>query len=350
MLLQQGGNFFFQNNCIDFSANINFLGIPDNVMQAARAGLVAPAAPDGQPDGRSLDEYVAEMEGVGPGQIFCGNGAAEVLKSLLRALQPKKALLPVPGFEEYTRALAEAGCAAECFYTEPSEGYDIPLDGFCARITKETDMVLLCNPSNPTAVLFDKEFIRAVLERCREMQAQLVLDECYLDFVEEAEKFRLNPEEADGRLFVLKDFTRVFAMPGIRLGYGVCKNESLVSRMQASVLPLAKVSVMAQRAGIACTKARGFVRETAKATARERAWLLDEFQRIGISHARGEANFVFFKSRPGLHAYSIRHGIMLRDCSNMEGMEKGSYRVTVRSREENEKLAGVLDGWMQEAE
>lgn len=345
---QQGGNLFFQNACIDFSATANFRGIPERVMQAARSGLVAAAVGPKEQDG-TLEEHVAEWEGVGPGDVFCGNGASEVIRSLLQVRKPKKALLPAPGLEEYIRPLSMARCEIEYFYTEESNEFRVPLEDFLGRILEGTDIVFWCNPNNPAAVLYDREYLNAVLERCGQMHAVLVLDECSLDFVEDAGQFTMKAADASGSLFIVKEFTRIFAMQGIRLGYGLCTDQKLLEGMRAALLPLNRVSAMAQTAGIACTKEREFVSETVREVAKERAWLLGELEGIGMEAVKGEANFIFFKSRPGLHVFGIMHGIMLRDCASFEGMPQGYYRVAVRSHEENEKLADVLRLWQEQA-
>lgn len=344
-MYQHGGNVFFQNACIDFSANINFLGIPDSVMQAARSGLVA-AVHDSQEHSGTLSENVAQWEGVEPQQVFCGNGASEIVRSLTQVLQPKKALLPAPGFEEYTRALSMAKCEVQYFYTKEESGFRVPLEEFLEAITEETDVVFFCNPNNPAAVLYDRMFLEAVLNRCEQMHALMVLDECFLDFAEESEQVTMCSKDASRSLFVIREFTKMFALPGIRLGYGLCTDQDLMDRLRGTEQ---NVSAVAQRAGIACTKERGFVQKTVRETAKERRWLLEEMEKAGITGAKGEANFIFFKSRPRLHVFCIMRGIMLRDCSNLEGLPEGCYRVAVRSREENEKLIEVLKQWQSQA-
>ncbi len=345
-MFQYGGNVFFQNTCIDFSANINFLGIPDPVMQAARSGLMAAVQKPAQESG-TLQEHIAAWEGVEPEHIFYGSGSSEIVRSLLTVLQPKKALLPAPGFEEYMRSLSMAKCEIEYYYTKEEDGFRIPLDDFLTRITSDTKLVFLCNPNNPTAVLYDHTACGRVLERCAQTDSILVLDECSLDFAEDAQNLSMHAKDADKHLFIVKDFTKMFAMPGIRLGYALCTDTELIEKLQGTVQPWS-VSAVAQKAGIACTKERGFVQQTVEETARERTWLLQELARIGIAKARGEANLIFFKSRPGLHAFGMMHGIMLRDCSNLEGMPQGYYRVSVRSREENQKLTEVLEQWQNQ--
>lgn len=347
MMFQQEGNLFFQNTCIDFSANINFLGIPDAVMEAARSGLVAAMLEVQQHPG-ALNEHVAAWEGVEPEQVYCGVGPSEIIRNLLWMLKPKKALLPSPGFEEYLRALSMAQCGIDYFYTKQEDGFRIPVQEFLSYITQETDVVFWCNPNNPAAVLYRREELEQVVIRCEQTGTLLILDECCLDFVECAGEVTMRSKDASRSLFIVKDFTKMFAMPGIRLGYGLCTDQELMGKLRSAV-QMSNVSAVAQKAGIACTGEREFVQRTVQEIAKERAWLLEELRRIKITQARGEANIIFFKSRPKLHTFSVMHGILLRDCSNFEGLEEGWYRIAVRGREENKKLIAMLEQWQREA-
>ena len=205
-----------------------------------------------------------------------------------------------------------------------------------------------CNPNNTAAVLYSREELEQVLKRCEQTGTLLVLDECCLDFVECAGEVTMRAKDASQSLFIVKDFTKMFAMPGIRLGYALCTDQELMGRLRSAV-QMWNVSAVAQKAGIACTKEREFVQKTVREIAKERVWLLEQFHRIGITQAKGEANMIFFQSRPKLHTFSVMHGILLRDCSNFEGLEEGWYRVAVRGREENEKLVEMLEQWQQEA-
>lgn len=344
-MLQHGENLFFQNDCIDFSATMNFLGIPEPVMQAARSGLVA-AMRFLQENEGTLEEHVAEWEDVKPEHIFCGNGASEAARSFLNAYRPHKALIPAPGFEEYIRALSMVGCSIEYYYTKESEGFAIQADDFCSHITDDIDVVFLCNPGNPSTVLYGRDFLEKVLSQCEKAHAFLIIDECLLGFVEGAGGLTMVSKDASSSLFILKSFTNMFALPGIRLGYGICTNEEIIAKMRGTILQV--VSKVAQCAGIACTKEREFVHYSAAQMEIERQWLLGELQKIGITDAKGAADFIFFKSRSGLHAFSIMQGIMLRDCSNLEGLSEGHYRIAVRNRADNLKLIEVLKLWQDQ--
>ena len=341
---QLGRNGFFQNTCIDFSANVNFLPLPETVMQAARSGLVAQADPQEQQAG--LEERLAEWNGVKPAQVYCGSGVAEVAGTLMQVLKPQKALLPAPGLEEYLRALSMVKCSTDYYYTEESAGFRISAGDFCSRITPDTDMVFLCNPNNPTAVLYEKAFVETVLRRCQEADARLVLDESSLDLVEDAERYSMKSAEMSPLLFIMKDITRMFALPGIRLGYGLCTDADLMERLRGA--GQSSVSRVAERAGTACAGEREFMRKTVQEMTKERTFLIHELKQLGLDKVTGEANMVFFASRPRLHVFGLLHGVMLRDCSNYEGLGEGYYRITVRSREENEKLLGVLKEWQSQ--
>ena len=136
-------------------------------------------------------------------------------------------------------------------------------------------------------------------------------------------------------------------MSGVRLGYGLCADNELLEQMNKSLLPLYRASAVAQKAGIACTKESEFMQKTVQETTKEREWLLGEFKKLGIE-GTGTGNIIFFKTRPRLHVFSIVNGIMLRDCSNLEGMPEGYYRVAVKSHEENEKLIEMLRQWQNQ--
>ncbi len=353
--MQQGkrpANMFFQKACIDFSTLINFLEVPDAVMKAARGGLTA-AMQKTEKNAATLEECIAAWDDVQPEHVFCGSGASEVVRSLLQALKPKHILIPAPGGEEFQRAFSLAGCTVHYYYAKADEDFCISLDDFCKQITEDIDAVFLCNPNNPTAVLYDRTFVEAVLKQCQEAHALLVLDECLLDFVEDAGQYTMKSKEASESLFIVKDFTKMFALPGIRIGYGLCTDRLLLDKMRGAVsqnvLPGAGLSAVSIAAGTACTKEREFVQKTVTETAAERAWLLQELKRLGMAWMKGAANFIFFASRPRMHVFSILHGIMLRDCSSLEGLHEGYYRIAVRSRAENEKLIEVLRQWQEQA-
>ena len=177
-----GGNVYQYRDCLDFSANCNPLGTPEAVKQAIIQSLDT-ISDYPQVGCGALKEAIAEYEKVDAQQLICGNGAAELIFSLCRAVKPKKALLPAPTFAEYEQALQSVDCRISHFYLREQQGFLLP-EEYLGALDQEVDIAFLCNPNNPTGILIEREFLLRVLERCRELGILLVVDECFLDFVE----------------------------------------------------------------------------------------------------------------------------------------------------------------------
>ena len=181
-----------------------------------------------------------------------------------------------------------------------------------------------------------------ILKRCREKSIFLVVDECFLDFVTEPEAYTLKPilEKSEG-LFLLKAFTKRYAMAGVRLGYGLCHDRELLSRMEMMTQPW-NVSTLAQEAGIAALTEREYVEAGRQLVFSEAAWLKAEMKKLGLMVFPSQANYIFFKGPGSLFTDCVKKGILIRDCSNYQGLCKGYYRIAVKKHEDNVKLITAL--------
>lgn len=335
-----GGDVYRHQNVTDFSANCNPFGTPESVKQAvARAMEQVCHYPDVKCE--RLRDAISHYEGVPAEQIICGNGAADLIFALVLALKPKKALLPAPTFAEYEQALATVECGIQRYVLEESRGFSVGRE-FLDDITENLDMVFLCNPNNPTGVLMEQAFLREVLLRCQECGCILMLDECFVDFVEHPEAHTMKSLlEQNNSLFLLKAFTKRYAMAGVRLGYALCGNRELLENMQMVTQPW-NVSILAQEAGIAALSEKEYVEHSMAVIHRERTYLLEGLGRLGYETFASSANYIFFKGPKDLQKSCLEKGILIRDCSNYYGLSKGYYRIAVRLREENDKLLRVL--------
>ncbi|MBQ6034138.1 MAG: aminotransferase class I/II-fold pyridoxal phosphate-dependent enzyme, partial [Ruminococcus sp.] len=145
----------------------------------------------------------------------------------------------------------------------------------------------------------------------------------------------------NGNCIILKAFTKLFAMAGIRLGYAVCGSSHIAEMIQQSG-QFWSVSALAQEAGIATLDEEGYVRKTVRYITEERRFLAAELAKIGVKVYSGTANFLLFKSRTGLAEELLSQGILIRDCTNFSGLTEGFYRVAVRTHEENIRLITAL--------
>lgn len=331
---------------LDFSANISPLGLPEGVRRAAADALAdAHRYPD--PLCRGLVEAIAQAERVEPDWCLCGNGAADLIYRAVLARRPEKALITAPAFAEYEAALELIGCKTDRFPLRAEDEFALG-EGFPDAISPETDLVFLCQPNNPTGRTIPRPRLERALERCREADALLVVDECFLDFLDEPEAFTM--KGLLGRypnLLILKAFTKLYAMAGLRLGYCLCADAALLGRMREAGQPWA-VSGPAQAAGMAALEETAYVEAVQTLIRTERPRLAQALVRLGLRVIPGEANYLLFQSPVPLEEPLRERGILLRDCSNYHGLGRGWYRTAVRDGADNGRLIAALQDVLKE--
>lgn len=325
---------------LDFSANVSPLGVPLGVKQAiAAAAETADRYPD--PLCRSLCREIAAHEQIPEDCILCGNGAADLIFRAVWAKKPKRALIIAPTFAEYEAALESCGCQVEYYFL--SEEKDFRLDeSFLNAIVFGIDMVFLCEPNNPTGMTTPRDLLLKVAERCNACGVLLMLDECFGDFLEDYEAHTLKKVIADfPNLVILKAFTKLYAMAGVRLGYALCSNRVLLEEMRQTGQPWA-VSSLAQDAGKAALKEKEYVENVRRMIAQERPWLKQQLEQLGLKVLPGQANYLLFFCPVSLIEPLRQKGVLLRSCSNYHGLNENWYRTAVRTHEENVRLIQAL--------
>lgn len=337
---QHGGNIYQKEYKIDFSTNVNLFGIPEGVIRAAIEGV---KLSDRYPDKECLElrTAISQANDIPIDQIICGNGAADLIYSLVLALKPKKALLPIPSFYEYEQAFRMIECKQEYYALKEEQQFILQKD-ILEAIKEDTDIIFLCNPNNPTGNLIEINIMEQIIHKCETYGIWLVVDECFMDFVmEEKCTSALKYIRNSGHLFILKAFTKLYAMPGMRLGYGICANQELLNRMKEVTQPWS-VSIPAQMAGIAALKEMDYVINSLQMVERERNYLIEELRKLDFTVYGSRANYIFFYAMSGLYQKCLDRGMLIRDCSNYRGLKEGYYRIAVKRHEENEQLIEVM--------
>ncbi len=324
---------------LDFSANTSPLGLPLGVKAAVIQALeYADRYPD--PRCRKLTAKLAKHYEVAPESILCGSGAADLIDRLALALRPRQALVTAPTFGEYAVALERVGCEVRKFPLRQENQFQLTED-FLDWITPETDLVLLCEPNNPTGITTPRPLLEQVLERCRAVNALLVVDECFGDFLNQPEEHTMVPM-LEEHLLILKAFTKFYAMAGLRLGFCLSGNHTLLDAMTQAGQPWS-VSTLAQAAGVAALEEADYARQLRELIQTQRPRLAENLAALGCSVVPGEANYLlFFCSVPELDAKLRRRGILIRNCENYAGLCPGWYRVAVRTEPENQRLVAAL--------
>lgn len=325
---------------LDFSANISPLGLPDHIRQAMTAAVEGTINyPD--PDCADLKEAIAREDGVEETYISCGNGGADMLYRLAFGLRPKKVLLPVPAFVEYEEALTAAG--AEMVYYPMEKDFQIKED-LIDSITDDIDLVIICNPNNPTGLLTSRDLILKVLEKAKKHQCLVMIDECFLEICRQEVDYTVKPySKKYDNLIILKSFTKLYAIPGIRLGYIISGNRSVIKKVNRAGQAWS-VSYIAQQAGLAALRYPDYKKKVIQAVEEELNYMKKELRALPLTLYDGRANYLFFRA-PGIRDLDVRlerYGIMIRRCTNYVNLGQDYWRVAVKAHEENEKLIAAL--------
>ena len=330
----------YGHDALDFSANVSPLGLPQGVANAIAAALPhADRYPD--PLCRALRAKLAPHEGIPAESILCSNGAADLIFRLAWAAKPRTALVTAPTFAEYAAALESAGCAVRRHFLQAEVDFAVT-DSILSSITPEVDMVFLCQPNNPTGQVTPLAMVQKLLRRCADCGAVLVVDECFLDFLAARDALTAKTVLRDApNLIILKAFTKLYAMAGVRLGYALCSDAALLDKMRAAGQPWA-VSGLAQAAGLAALEETAYADSVRTLIADQRPRLAAGLRALGLRVVDGQANYLLFRAPADFGAKLRRHGAVVRGCGNYPGLDETWYRTAVRTQKENEQLLKIM--------
>jgi threonine-phosphate decarboxylase len=325
---------------LDFSANLNPLGFPPGLKQAVLEALQKICH---YPDRRYLDlrRDLAAYHGLTPEQILVGNGSTELIYLLARALKPGKSLIVAPAFSEYEQALRMAQVPVDFHLTREADHFTLG----AALDPRGADLVFLANPASPSGALIPPARLLALITALDDAGVRVVLDETFIDFVEEASlKAHLSRFP---HLIILRSFTKFFGIPGLRLGYVLAAPE-LVAHLAARQEPWS-VNTLAQAAGRACLADHDFMAQTRLLVQEERQYLLEGLAALpGLKTFPSAVNYLLVKlTRPGGTAAQLRRQMLdrrliIRDASNFRGLDERYFRIAVRRRQENDRLLQAL--------
>lgn len=334
-----GGDIYRNQIRLDFSVNTNPLGMPDPVKEALHQAV---EEAENYPDIRAqaLSAAVAEQLQVRKEQLVFGNGASELFHAVLHAIKPSKILIPVPSFLGYEEAAKAIDCEVIFYEMKKEENFCLT-DRILDVLDENISLVFLANPNNPVGNLVEPELIFQIAEKCRQCDITLVLDECFMELTGKEQTYSfLKRLDEFPNVVVIRAFTKLYAIPGVRLGYLVCE-QNLAEKIRLQ-LPEWNLSVFAQRAGVAAIKEQEYIARAVVCIQTQRQFLFEELQAAGCSVFDSDADYLLFYSEMPLYELFLQRGILIRDCSNFRGLQRGYYRIAVKSEEQNRMFAEVL--------
>ena len=349
--MMHGGDIYRNRVRMDFSVNLNPMGPPEAI-----AGLLEKANSrlSVYPDlhQAAVREAVAAYEGTTPDRVIAGNGASELFMAAIRAIRPGKALLFEPCYTGYAHVLRAADC--EIYSAVLSEDAEFSLTVGDLRAMEETkpDVVLVCDPVNPTGRNLQEEVLLTLLDRAEELGIAVILDESFWLLSDGSEKEVGNRQRLfDGRekLYRIRSLTKTLALPGIRMGYTVSspENTALLGRQ----LPEWNLSAAAEEiitGGLGILAGSDYLTESRKMIKRERFFLAGMLTNAGLKVYPSDTCFLLLKGPAGLSDAFLKRGILIRDCGEYGGLCEGTCRIAVKNHPENLLFAETLQEVLHE--
>ena len=325
---------------VRLSANESPLGPSPHVVAAIRRE--APRVhlyPDG--GSTALRQALAKRLGVTSDQILAANGADELLALLAMAAfeAGDDVVIPQPSFEPYTTVALIAGAAVS---ESPLVGYETDLEDMGRRVGRHTKAVIICSPHNPATTIVRRAPLLALLDALGPDGPLVVLDEAYRDFCDD-------PDYPDGvglldrypRLVVLRTFSKIAGLAGLRVGYAVADSET-IDRLNRVRAPY-NVNRLAQVAAVAALEDDAHLARTRRVVLEERAFLSSELARRGYAFPPSQANFLLLRvsEADAVRLRLLRAGLIVRDGAAV-GFP-GHLRISVGTRDVNLRLLSALD-------
>lgn len=329
---------------LDFSANINPLGPPEALKKNWNEFFKRITDyPD--PYALHLKEQISIKEQISPDSLLMGNGGAELITLAARMLAGKKILLVQPAFSEYEQACRMNQCEIICHQLEAPD-FELNLDRLLPKI-READAMFFCNPNNPTGIQFSESDIITMMEECEKNHSWFILDEAFYDFLEDYESF-IPCIKKFSNLIIIRSMTKMFAIPGIRLGY-LAAQPTVIAALQ-KLQPHWSINAIALAAGELCLKDEAFIQRTRDYIGLERKWLFEQYKQKGFAVSFSKVNFYLLRE-PALNdlyelfVFLMKHGIIPRHTINFSGLEGKWLRFAIKSTRENQQLMEVLNQW-----
>lgn len=337
-----------KEDIISFSANVNPLGISPLLRDGIAKHIdCITTYPDR--DYVELRNSIATYCKTELENIIVGNGSTELISLFIQILQPKKAMILGPTYSEYEREIALVG--GKTIYYPLREENDFILDPkhFVSKLSEDIDMLVICNPNNPTGTAIANKDMRLILDACKECDIFVMVDETYVEFAENIDVVSsVSLTRTYGNIAILRGTSKFFAAPGLRLGYAICSNPDLMQKVNQRKDPWT-INSIAVVAGNLMFKDTAYIQETTDLIRSERERLFKIFEESDrFKPYWPHGNFMLLKilddslTSQDLFDRCIKKGLMIRDCSTFPYLGENFIRFCFMNPSDNDRLVATL--------
>lgn len=331
-----------------YNANLNPLGIPESVKTAITENIGSITK---YPDiyYNNLKNAVADYTGMTLDRIVMGNGSADLYKLFTSLLKPKKALLLSPGPMEYEGILASYKCKVEYYGLSEESEFVIDMDAFISKIKASTDLIMISNPNNPTSKMIPLEDIKKLLEACKEKNIFLILDEMYIEFIDDyADYTAISLTEEYNNLAIIRSVSKFFSVPGLRFAYAIVNNPELMTLVDITTTK----NNIASLTALACSamfKDEKYIEEGRSMIHTERSLVyLAMSTSKNLKLFKPEANYMLVKIlKDDVYSGTIaehcnQRGIIIRRCDNIRGLSNKFIRFCFMNPKQNDLMVNTI--------
>ncbi|MDD6069301.1 MAG: histidinol-phosphate transaminase [Clostridiales bacterium] len=336
-----------QEDIIPFASNVNPLGISPMAKQALIDNIDAiKTYPDR--DYVALRTSISKYCNIQPDKIVLGNGTSELISRTLKAIQPANTMIMGPTYSEYERAANAVGSKVTTYMLRNSDDFELDVELFLENLSSEMDLLIICNPNNPTGKAITKEDMSQIVEKCASLDIIVLVDETYVEFVKDIDAISsVSLVKRYNNLIVLRGISKFFASPGLRLGYAITDNAAFLESANNNKIPW-NINSLATVASV-MFEDEHYINLTKSLIQTERNLVYSALaSRKTIKVFKPDANFILIKllkenqTSEQVFASCIQKGFMIRDCSDYEGLGNRYIRFCFMKPEQNDDLVNTL--------
>ncbi len=336
-----------KEDIVSFSANVNPLGISRKLKKELASHIDEIAS---YPDREYTDlrKCIAEYARTDYRNVLVGNGSTELISLVIQILKPAKALIIGPTYSEYEHEVSLQGGRSHYFRLQEYDDFNLNLEALQNSLAADVDLLVICNPNNPTSTQVGRSTMRKILDTCKEKDIFVMVDETYVEFSDDYPNITSIPlTQYYNNIIILRGISKFFAAPGLRLGYAICGSRRLLKEIEGRKNPWT-INSLAAAAGEIMFKDAEYINETTRLISSERKRICQILSsKSEIKFYKPSANFVLIRilnetTSEELFEAAIKKGLMIRDCSTFPFLDNKYIRFCFMRPEDNDALLDAL--------